>query len=47
VDGDLVARLQHDGTVYVVDAPTGNGVPGGLFESWVRVRTSDPRADLH
>jgi hypothetical protein len=42
VDGNLHARLvkeeeEHD---YVVEGPTGDGVPGGLFESWIRVRRS-------
>jgi hypothetical protein len=37
VDGNLLARLQ-EGKTYVVDSPTGDGVPGGLFESWIRVR---------
>src|SRR5262249_41476107 len=38
VDGDLLARLGQDGSTYYVDAPTGDGVPGGTFESWIRVR---------
>ena len=37
VDGDLLARIEEDGSAYYVDAPTGDGVPGGLFESWIRV----------
>jgi len=36
VDGDLMARWQ-DGT-YLVAPPTGNGLPGGTLESWIRVR---------
>jgi len=36
VDGDLLARWQ-DGT-YLVAPPTGNGLPGGTLESWIRVR---------
>ena len=36
VDGDLLAQLQSDGS-YMVAAPTGNGIPGGKFESWIRV----------
>jgi hypothetical protein len=36
VDGDLLARLNNDS--YAVDAPTGDGIPGGLFESWIQVR---------
>lgn len=36
VDGDLIAHVQ-DGD-YVVSPPTGNGVPGGTLESWIRVR---------
>jgi hypothetical protein len=45
VDGDLLARLESDGEAYFVDAPTGDGVPGGLFESWIRVQGggSEPR----
>jgi len=39
VDGNLVARLDPDGK-YVDGPPTGDGIPGGLFESWIRVRTS-------
>lgn len=38
VDGDLMARLDDDGN-YVVATPTGNGVAGGLFESWIHVTT--------
>jgi hypothetical protein len=38
VDGDLLARLNED--TYGVDAPTGDGIPGGLFESWIQVRMS-------
>jgi hypothetical protein len=36
VDGDLVARLNQN--AYVIGPPSGNGVPGGNFESWIRVR---------
>jgi hypothetical protein len=36
VDGELIAHMQ-DGD-YVVSPPTGNGVPGGSLESWIRVR---------
>jgi hypothetical protein len=37
VDGDLLARLQ--GNDYHCDVPpdTGDGIPGGTFESWIRV----------
>jgi len=38
VDGDLMADLDSDGK-YIEELPTGNGIPGGLFESWIRVRT--------
>ena len=38
VDGDLLARLNQD--TYSVEAPTGDGIPGGLFESWIQVRMS-------
>ena len=38
VDGNLVARLNED--TYAVDAPTGDGIPGGMFESWIQVRMS-------
>ena len=38
VDGDLLARLDEDKD-YVVGSPTGNGIPGGVFESWICVRT--------
>lgn len=38
VDGNLLARFDDDGK-YIDATPTGNGVPGGLFESWIRVRT--------
>lgn len=37
IDGDLLARLD-EGT-YVVATPTGDGIPGGVFESWIRVAT--------
>jgi hypothetical protein len=36
VDGELIAHMQ-DGD-YVVSPPTGDGVPGGTLESWIRVR---------
>jgi hypothetical protein len=36
VDGDLLARYANG--AYVVDGPTGDGIPGGLFESWIQVR---------
>ena len=39
VDGDLLAtRLEDEEREYVIKYPTGNGIPGGLFESWIRVR---------
>ncbi len=38
VDGNLMARLDEDD--YAISPPTGDGVPGGLFESWVRVRST-------
>jgi hypothetical protein len=41
VDGNLLARYE-DGT-YIVDGPTGDGIPGGLFESWIHVRMSARR----
>jgi hypothetical protein len=47
VDGDLLARLESDGSAYFVDAPTGDGVPGGLFESWVRVQGGEGRHEPH
>ena len=42
VDGELLARIDSDGN-YVV-APTGDGVAGGLFESWIRVYTGSREA---
>jgi hypothetical protein len=36
VDGDLLAGLADDGK-YEAKFPTGDGIPGGLFESWIRV----------
>lgn len=36
VDGDLLAHFTDDGK-YQEKLPTGNGTPGGLFESWIRV----------
>jgi len=38
IDGELLARIDSDGN-YVVAPPTGDGAPGGLFESWIRVVT--------
>ncbi|HKE25417.1 MAG TPA: hypothetical protein VKB88_23825 [Bryobacteraceae bacterium] len=42
VDGDLLATLAEDqddkDRDYILKYPTGDGVPGGLFESWIRVR---------
>jgi hypothetical protein len=39
VDGDLLTSLrdddEHDDMLRL---PTGDGVRGGLFESWIRVR---------
>jgi hypothetical protein len=45
VDGDLQARLHEVGSVYAVHPPTGDGVPGGLFESWIRVRSGESRGE--
>jgi hypothetical protein len=36
VDGNLLAHTQSDGT-YVAAPPTGDGIPGGTFESWIQV----------
>jgi hypothetical protein len=41
VDGNLLARW-NEGSV-IVDAPTGDGVPGGAFESWIQVRMKAPK----
>jgi hypothetical protein len=38
VDGNLLAR-HEDEDVYRVDPPTGDGIPGGEFVSWIRVRS--------
>jgi hypothetical protein len=38
VDGNLLAGFREGGEEYMLRYPTGNGVPGGLFESWIRVR---------
>jgi hypothetical protein len=38
VDGNLLAELREGEEEYMVRYPTGNGIPGGLFESWIRVR---------
>jgi hypothetical protein len=39
VDGNLLAGLSEgDKHEYILRHPTGDGVPGGLFESWIRVR---------
>lgn len=39
VDGELLAgRLEDEERDYVIKHPTGNGIPGGLFESWIRIR---------
>jgi hypothetical protein len=39
VDGNLLAGLREDGEHdYVLRHPTGDGIRGGLFESWIRVR---------
>jgi hypothetical protein len=43
VDGELLAKIDSDGQ-YVVAPPTGDGVEGGLFESWIKVRTG-PREE--
>jgi hypothetical protein len=36
VDGDFLAGVDTDGD-YVAVLPTGDGIAGGLFESWIRV----------
>ena len=38
VDGNLLAELREGENEYMLRYPTGNGIPGGLFESWIRVR---------
>jgi len=38
VDGSLLAGFREGGEEYMLRFPTGNGTPGGLFESWIRVR---------
>jgi hypothetical protein len=38
VDGNLLAALRQGDEEYTLQYPTGNGIPGGLFESWIRVR---------
>jgi hypothetical protein len=38
VDGNLLAEIRQGDEEYMLRYPTGNGVPGGLFESWIRVR---------
>jgi hypothetical protein len=45
VDGNLLARL--DEGAYIVSPPTGDGVPGGLFESWIRVRSVGDQHNRH
>jgi hypothetical protein len=41
VDGNLMAALREDDDRdYVMRYPTGDGVQGGAFESWIRVRRS-------
>jgi hypothetical protein len=38
VDGNLLARHEDD-DIYRVAPPTGDGIPGGEFTSWIRVRS--------
>jgi hypothetical protein len=39
VDGNLLGGLRGDEEQeYTLRHPTGDGIPGGLFESWIRVR---------
>ncbi|MBV9759639.1 MAG: hypothetical protein JO340_03655 [Acidobacteriaceae bacterium] len=38
VDGNLLAGVREYDKQYMLRFPTGNGTPGGLFESWIRVR---------
>jgi hypothetical protein len=39
VDGNLLAGLRENEEYdYLLRHPTGDGIPGGLFESWIRVR---------
>ncbi len=35
VDGNLLARFNDDVLATAVDAPTGDGIPGGQLESWI------------
>jgi hypothetical protein len=37
VDGELLAQLDSDRGYVPAVFPTGDGFPGGLFESWIRV----------
>jgi hypothetical protein len=37
VDGDYLAKSEED-DIWRMDLPSGNNVPGGTFESWIRVR---------
>jgi hypothetical protein len=47
VDGNQLAGLGEDNKhEYMLRHPTGDGVPGGLFESWIRVRRENHHA-LH
>ena len=42
VDGELSAQLDSDRGYVAAVFPTGDGFPGGLFESWIRVGHGEP-----
>lgn len=41
VDGELLAKLDSDGEYVPAAFPTGDGLPGGLFETWIHVRNGE------
>jgi hypothetical protein len=44
VDGELMAKLDREKN-YVAAWPSGDGIPGGLFESWIRVVHRGPNEE--
>ena len=43
VDGELFAEFDADRAYIPAAFPTGDGCPGGLFESWIRVMPGEAR----
>lgn len=47
VDGELLAKFDPDGGYVAAAFPTGDGLPGGLFETWIHVRHGELPGVIH